>query len=139
MKVIAQPKAGAAVLEENMVRLERPLDMALLTIIPKGGGSFSVRLPAVDWEDGLLAIYAFTYDGKVSAGEAALPATMRVVPVLHDIDSHCTDATDAKTTEDCISCFEKGRAIDIASDVIIQLSEDEIGRLNTFLERWNKR
>ncbi len=139
MRVIAQWKTGAAPHEEKMVRLERPLDMALCTIIPKGGGSFSIQLPAADWEDGLQAVYAFTYDGNVNAAEAILPATMRVVPVLQDLDSHCIDATDGKVTEDCILRFEKGRDIDIASDVVIQLSRDEIGRLNTFLERWNKR
>lgn len=139
MKVIARPKAGTGSPEDDVVRLEKPLDMALLTIIPKGGGSFSIRLPAVDWEEGLQAIYSFNYNGKVSAGEATLPAAMQVVPVIQDIESHCMDATDGKVTEDCIVCFEKGRSIDVASDVFVQLSKDEIGRLNTFLERWNKR
>jgi hypothetical protein len=139
MKVIAQQKAGTAAGEENAIRLESTLDMALCTIIPKDGGSFSIQLPLADWEDGLQAAYAFTYDGKAGAGEAVLPATMQVVPVLQNFESHCTDATDGKITEDCILRFETGRAIDIASDVIIQLSGEEIGRLNSFLEQWNRR
>lgn len=139
MKVIARPRAGAEGAELKTVRLDRPLDMALCTIIPKGGGLFLIQLPAADWEDGLQAIYAFTYDGKGSGTEAVLPATMRVVPVLEDLDSHCIDATDGKVTEDCILRFEKGRTIDIQSDVVIQLTGEEIGRLNTYLEQWNKR
>ena len=139
MKVIAQPKAGTSGNEEKTVRLSRPLDMALCTIIPKGDGVFSIQLPAADWEDGLQAIYAFTYDGKMSAVEAILPATMQVVPVIEDLESHCMDAADGKVSQDCILRFEKGRAIEIQSDVVIQLSGEEIGRLNTFLEQWNKR
>jgi len=139
MKVVAQPKAGAVVLEGEVMRFEKPLDMALCTIIPKGSGVFSIQLPATDWEDGLQAVYAFTYDGKACAGEVTLPATMRVMPVLENLESHCMDAADGKVTEDCILRFEKGRAIDIQSDVVIQLSGDEIGRLNTFLDQWNRR
>ena len=100
---------------------------------------FSIQLPLADWEDGLQAVYAFTYDGKSSAKEAALPGTMRVVPVIQNFESHCMDATDGKITEDCVLRFENGRTIDIASDVIIQLSGEEIGKLNTFLEQWNRR
>lgn len=124
---------------ESATRIDRPLDMALLTVIPKGGGMFSVQLPAADWEDGLQAIYAFTYDGKAGKGDVTLPAAMRVVPVLTDMDSHCMDATDAKVTEDCVLRFEKGRTIDIQSDVVVQLSGDEIARLNTFLAAWSRR
>lgn len=139
MKVIAQPKAGTANGEEKTIRLERPLDMALCTIIPKDGGALSIQLPLADWEDGLQAVYTFTYDGKAGTGDAVLPATMKVVPVLQNFESHCTDATDGQITEDCVLRFENGRTIDIASDVIIQLSGEEIGRLNTFLEQWNRR
>ncbi len=139
MKVIAQPKAGTIVQEEKLTRFERPLDMALCTIIPKGGGAFSIQLPATDWEDGLQAVYAFTYDGKAGSSEAVLPATMSVVPVLENLESHCIDATDGKVTEDCVLRFEKGRVIDIQSDVVVQLSGDEISRLNTFLDQWNRR
>lgn len=139
MKVIAQPKAGTLGNEGKTIRVDRPLDMALCTVIPKGDGTFSIQLPAADWEDGLQAVYAFTYDGKISAAEAVLPATMQVVPVLEDLESYCMDATDGKVSEDCILHFEKGRAIDIQSDVVIQLSGEEIGRLNTFLEQWNRR
>lgn len=139
MKVVTRREADAVILEGEVTRFDRPLDMALCTIIPKGGGVFSIQLPAADWEDGLQAVYAFIYDGKAGTGGAILPATMRVVPVLENLESHCIDAADAKVTEDCILRFDKGKAIDIQSDVVIQLSGDEIGRLNTFLNQWNRR
>jgi hypothetical protein len=139
MKVIAQNKDGAVINEGKAMRLDRPLDMALCTVIPKEGGALSIQLPAADWEDGLQAIYSFTYDGKAGAGEAILPAAMKVVPVFQNFESHCTDATDGQITEDCVLRFDSGRTIDIASDVIIQLSGEETGMLNTFLEQWNKR
>ena len=139
MKVVARPKAGAVVPKGEALRFDRPLDMALCTIIPKGGGMFSIQLPAADWEDGLQAVYAFVYNGKAKPVEATLPATMQVVPVLKDLESHCIDAADGKVTDDCILRFDEGRAIDIQSDVVIQLSGDEINRLNTFLDQWNRR
>lgn len=139
MKVVVQQKAGTLVDEEKAMRLEKPLDMALCTIIPQEGGALSIQLPAEDWEDGLQAFYSFTYDGKAGAGEAVLPATMKVVPVFQNFESHCADAADGQITEDCVLRFESGRTIDIASDVIIQLSGEETGRLNTLLEQWNRR
>jgi hypothetical protein len=139
MKVIERTKAGTAAGEEKAMRLDGPLDMALCTIIPEDGGVLSIQLPAADWEDGLQAIYSFTYDGKSGTGEAVLPAAMKVVPVFQNFESHCTDATDGQITEDCVLRFDSGRTIDIASDVIIQLSGEETGMLNTFLEQWNKR
>jgi hypothetical protein len=90
-------------------------------------------------EDGLKAVYSFTYDGKAEAGETVLPATMKVVPVTVKYESHCAEATDGQMTEDCVLRFENGRAIDIASDLIIQLSGDETDRLHSLLEQWNKR
>lgn len=135
MKIIASGYAG----EDKVIRLDRPLDMALCAIIPKEEGALSIQLPAADWEDGLQAVYSFTYDGKAGAGEAVLPAEMKVVPVLANFESHCADAADGQVTEDCVLRFEEGRAIDIQTDVIIQLSGEETGRLNTFLEQWNRR
>ena len=139
MKVVVQQKSGTMIDEEKAIRLDRPLDMALCTIIPKEGGSLSIQLPAEDWEDGLQAFYSFTYDGKAGAGDTVLPAAMKVVPVFQNFESHCADAADGQITEDCVLRFESGRTIDIASDVSIQLTQEETGRLNTLLEQWDRR
>ena len=136
MKVIAQPKAGETALEGKKTRFERPLDMALCTIIPKEAGEFSIHLPATDWEDGLQAIYTFTYDGKGEGKEAAFPGTMRVVPVLDDLPTHCIDAADGNVTEDCILSFDKGRDIDIQAEISVYLTCDEVKKLNTYLQKW---
>lgn len=137
MKVIAQPSAGEAIWEGKNTRFDRPLDLALCTIIPKESGLFSVQLPAMDWEDGLQAVYSFTYDGKATADGTLLKGSMRVVPVLKVIPTHCTDANDGVVTEDCELHFEQGRDIDINSEVNIQFNRDELTKLNMHLLKWS--
>lgn len=123
--------------EQDALRLERPLDISLLTIIPKGG-AFSIQLPAQDWEKDLQALYAFTYDGKAQPKEAALPASMRVVPIPRNIASYCMDAADGTVTQECELQFEQGQSIDIQSDVTVYLSGEEMARLNDHLAHWDR-
>lgn len=136
MKVVTHPNAGEALWEGKNTRFDRPLDMALCTVIPREDGLFSVQLPAVAWEDGLQAVYAFAYDGKAQGAEAALKGTMRVVPALKILPNHCVDAIDGVVTEDCVLHFEQGRDIDIQAEVTIHLDRDEIAKLNAHLAKW---
>ena len=136
MKVIAQPNAGEAMGEGKDTRFDRPLELALCTVIPKGNGLFSVQLPAVDWEDGLQAVYSFAYDGKAAGGDAALKGAMRVVPVLKVLPNHCVDAIDGVVTDDCVLHFESGKDIDIQTEVTVHLSREEVAKLNAYLAKW---
>ncbi len=137
MKVDVHPGAGEAQWEGKNTRFDRPLDMALCTVIPREDGLFSIQLPAVEWEDGLQAVYAFAYDGKTGGAEAALKGTMRVVPALKVLPNHCVDGIDGVVTEDCVLHFEQGRDIDIQTDVTIHLDRDEIAKLNSHLAKWS--
>lgn len=137
MKVFEGVQVASVVSGEEVLRMERPLDIALLTIIPKGK-AFSIQLPAMDWENDLQALYAFTYDGKAQASEAKLPASLRVVPIPKVIGGHCMDAADGTVTQDCQLQFEQGTAIDIQSDVTVYLSGEEMERLNAHLAHWDR-
>ena len=137
MKVIAQPAAGEAIWEGKNTRFDRSLDLALCTVIPKEDGLFSIALPATDWEEGLQAIYSFAYDGKAEGDDVALNGTMRVVPVLKVLPTHCTDATDGVVTEDCELHFEQGRDIDIKTNVTVHLNREEVQKLNAHLAKWS--
>ena len=137
MKVFEAVRVASTASGEEALRMECPLDIALLTIIPKGK-AYSIQLPAVDWENDMQALYAFTYDGKAQPGEAKLPASMRVVPIPKIIGSHCMDAADGAVTQDCQLQFEQGIAIDIQSDVTVYLSQEEMALLNDYLAHWDR-
>jgi hypothetical protein len=137
MKVFEGAQVADTLSEKEALRMDRPLDLALLTIIPRGK-AFSIQLPAVDWENDLQALYAFTYDGKAQPKEAKLPASMQVVPIPRIIGSHCMDAADGAVTQDCQLQFEQGRTIDIQSDITVCLSGEEMARLNDHLAHWDR-
>ncbi len=137
MVILSKQDTGKTEKEGKTLRFDRPMELALLTAIPAGSGTFSIQLPSMDWEDGLKAVFTFSYDGKAPAGSLSLPASMRVVPVQGDIASHCMDAVDGKVTEDCELHFEEGRPIDIQTAFEIHFTGDEIGRLNAYLAKWS--
>lgn len=122
---------------QDALRLDKALDLAVLTVIP-GEGGFSIELPAVDWEDGLQAVYAFTYDGKTEPGEISLPATMRVIPIPR-IASHCMDGSAGDLPQDCLLVFEENKPIQIQTDLTALLTCDEVEYLNKHLAKWGRK
>ncbi len=119
--------------------LDQPLDMAYCTATPKIGGTFSIRLPALDWEDGMQATYVFQYDGKADAKETTFPASLTVTPVANDIPSHCMNNFDGNVGMDCELKFEESKPISIQTEFMVSLTEEEIHKLNAYLNKWPKK